>query len=93
MGLPYMYVGVSGNHCQEGSYKLANWIEKNLPKCRQIWDFPCSPVAKTPSSQCRGPGFHLWSGTNSHVLQLRVLVPQLKIPCAASKTWQSQIIS
>ena len=27
------------------------------------WDFPGSPVAKTLCSQCRGPGFHLWSGT------------------------------
>ena len=22
------------------------------------WDFPRGPVAKTPRSQCRGPGFH-----------------------------------
>ena len=25
-------------------------------------DFPGGPVAKTPSSQCRGPGFNPWSG-------------------------------
>ena len=25
-------------------------------------DFPGGPVAKTPCSECRGPGFALWSG-------------------------------
>ena len=25
-------------------------------------DFPGGPVAKTPHSQCRGPGFNPWSG-------------------------------
>ena len=25
-------------------------------------DFPGGPVAKTPCSQCRGPGFDPWSG-------------------------------
>ena len=30
-------------------------------------------------------------GTRSHTLQLRVWVPQLKIPCAASKAWCSRI--
>ena len=25
-------------------------------------NFPSSPVAKTPDSQCRGPGFDPWSG-------------------------------
>ena len=25
-------------------------------------DFPGGPVAKTPSSQCRGPRFYPWSG-------------------------------
>ena len=25
-------------------------------------DFPGGPVAKTPCSQCRGLGFHPWSG-------------------------------
>ena len=29
---------------------------------RQIWDFPGGSVAKTQRSQCRGPGFDLWSG-------------------------------
>ena len=31
------------------------------------WDFPGGLVAKTPCSQCRGPGFR----TSSNVLQLR----------------------
>ena len=37
----------------------------NVPssvKTIQIRDFPGGPVAKTPHSQSRGPGFDLWSG-------------------------------
>ena len=26
------------------------------------WDFPGGPVARTPCSQCRGPGLDPWSG-------------------------------
>ena len=25
-------------------------------------DFPCGPVAKTPGSQCKGPGLNPWLG-------------------------------
>ena len=31
-------------------------------KGRKKTDFPGGPVAKTPYSQCRGPGFNPWSG-------------------------------
>ena len=32
-------------------------------KTENRWEgFPGGPVAKTPSSQCRGPGFDPWSG-------------------------------
>ena len=34
-------------------------------------DFPGGPVAETICSQCRGPGFDPWSGTRSHMPQLR----------------------
>ena len=47
-------------------------------------DFPGGPVAKTPHSQCRGPGFIPGQGTGSHM-------PQLKIPCATMKTQCSAI--
>ena len=40
------------------------------------------PVAGTLRSQCRGLGLIPGRGTRSHVLQLRVCVPQLKTPCA-----------
>ena len=43
-------------------------------------DFPGGPVAKTLYSQCRGLGFHLWTGTRSYTPQLRVCMLQLKIP-------------
>ena len=49
-------------------------------KSKSLRDFPGGPVAKTLSSQCRGPG----QGTGSHMLQI-------KISCAATKTQCSQI--
>ena len=33
-----------------------------VSKTVYYWDFPGGPVAKTPCSQCRGPGFNPWSG-------------------------------
>ena len=41
------------------------------------WDFPGGLVATTPRSQCRRPGFNLWSGS--------------QIPYATTKTQCSQI--
>ena len=51
-------------------------------------DFPGGPVAKAPHSQCRGLSSVRGQGTvtRSHVPQLRVCMPQLKIPHAATKT-------
>ena len=40
-------------------------------------DYPGGPVAETPCSQCRGPGFDPWSGN--------------WLPYATTKTWHSQI--
>ena len=37
------------NQKEQGKVKK----EKN-----QLWDFPGGPLAKTPHSQCRGPGFN-----------------------------------
>ena len=48
-------------------------------------DFPGGPVAKTPCFQSRGPGSIPGQGTRSHMLELRVHMPQLKIPHA---TWK-----
>ena len=44
----------------------------------QRWDFPGGPVAKAPCSQERGPGSISGQGTKSHMLQLRVCMPQLR---------------
>ena len=44
----------------------------------------CTRSAGGPSSI---PG----QGIRSHMLQLRVLMPQLKIPCTTAKTWCNQI--
>ena len=50
------------------------------------WEFPGGPVAKTPCCQCRGLGSIPGQGTRSHMLQLRVPVPKLKILNAATKS-------
>ena len=42
-------------------------------------DFPGGPVAKTPHSQCRGLGSIPGVGTISHMPQLRVHMPQLRL--------------
>ena len=49
---------------------LQDKFESLIKNC---WDFPGGPVAKTPSSQCKGPRFDPWSGTRSHMLQLNSL--------------------
>ena len=64
-------------------------------------EFPSGPVARTPCSQFRGPGFHLFSGTRSHMPQLksshaatknyRMSQQRLNISCAANKIQHSQI--
>ena len=60
--------------CEEGY--------KQVP-CRAVLR---ADVAKTPSSQCRGPGGSISSrGTRSHVLQLRVCPPQLKDPACCNE--------
>lgn len=40
---------ISSVHCP------ADGIDRILGLKRKEWDFPGAPVAKTPSSQCRGP--------------------------------------
>ena len=47
--------------------------------------------AKTPCSQCRGHCLIPGQGTRSHLLQLRVRMPQLKILLATINTQCSQI--
>ena len=41
-------------------YKYTQLIFKHIKN--KMGDFPGGPVAKTPRSQCRGPGFAAWSG-------------------------------
>ena len=36
--------------------------KKKFKEYKNYRDFPGGPVAKTPHSQCRGPGFNPWSG-------------------------------
>ena len=52
---------------------------------RKKKDFPDSPVAKTLPSQCRALRFRELDPTG-YKIQLRVQVPQLRIPHAMTKT-------
>ena len=70
-----------GNHQQTNILKYVHCLR----------DFLGGPMTKTPHSQCREPRFDPGSGSKSHMLQLRVLMPQLKISHATTKTWLSQI--
>ena len=44
----------------------------------QIRDFAGGSLAKTPHSQCRGPGLNPGQGTRSHMLQQIVCMLQLE---------------
>ena len=48
-------------------------------------DFPGSPVAKIPRSQCRAPDLIPGQGARFYMPQLRVRMPQQMIPHATVK--------
>ena len=45
-------------------------------------NFPAGPVTRTLVSQYREPGFKPWTGTGSHMSQLRVCMLQLRFGTA-----------
>ena len=53
----------------------------------QLGDFPGGSVAKTPCSQCRGPGLDPAWGTRSHVMQLKI--PH---PACCMEEWRSCVM-
>ena len=73
------------------------WDRKELDTTERLTTYeglPCSSVAETLSSQCRGPGFYPWSGNYIPLATTKSLffcVSQLKIPHAITKTQCSQI--
>ena len=67
---------------------LAHRLNKDI----NSGDAPGGPVAKTYELPTQGGlGLAPGQGTGSHMLQLRVYMSQLKIPCVATKTQHSQI--
>ena len=60
------------------------WPVVFLIKIRRFRDFLGGPVAKALCSQYRGQGLIPGQGTRCHM-------PQLKMPCASTKTQRSQI--
>ena len=75
----------------EGGRENVTTLNIYAPKSRASGDFHGGAVAKTPHSQCRGLGLTPGQGARSHMLPLRVCMPQLKILHAAAKTWCVQI--
>lgn len=61
----------------------------NLEESRGLRDG--GPVAMTTYLLCKGPGLIPDQGNRSHMLQLRVWMPQLKILCSATKTQCNQV--
>ena len=57
----------------------ASWCSQKVEKKKRELEIPGGPVTKTPYSQCRGPGSIPGQGVRSHMLQLRVSMPQSKI--------------
>ena len=58
----------------------------------RVKDVPGGLGAMTPSSPCKGPRFDPFcGGSKLHKPQLRVCLPQLQTPPAATKTQRSQI--
>ena len=53
---------------------------------KPLREFPSGPMAKTLCSRCSDLGSIPGQGTRSHMLQLRVHMPQPKILSAATKT-------
>ena len=51
------------------------------PSVQHSADIPGDPMSKTLCPQYRGPSSIPGQGTRSYMLQLRVLMLQLKIPC------------
>lgn len=71
-----------------GRWERGGWEHNKQNPSRVLKDMtlgpPGSSVAKTLSSQCKRPSLSPDQGTGSHMTQL-------KFPCAAAKTWLSQM--
>ena len=64
-------------------FLLKQCFDKNLLKKNLDREFPGGPVAKPLCSQCRGPP---GQATRTHMPQVRVCTPKLKIPHATTTT-------
>ena len=70
-----------GEKCRREEGKRENYIINTFDLASgilQYQDFPGGPVAKLCSPNTGGPGFNPCQGARSHMLQLRVHIPQLR---------------
>lgn len=75
--------------CRVTGTNVVLWIDYTSKN--KLGDFPGSPVTENLRSQRRGPGSVPGQGTRSHLPQIRVGRPQLKILNAKTKTPTRQI--
>ena len=84
MALHSLLIRVQLSCCNKEAFNYSG-SNKSSDKLRAYArDFPDGPVAKTPCSQCRGPGFNPWSGNY-------IPLATTKSSHAATKTQRSQI--
>ena len=59
--------GLKASRTVGGDVKRCGWLEhsSSVPQEVKQRDFLGGPVTKNSCSQCRGPGFQLWSGNYS----------------------------
>ena len=67
---------------------VSNWQFENRT---EISGIPWCLVVRTQHMQCQGRSLIPGQGTRSHMLQLRIHMPQLKILHATTKTDHSQL--
>ena len=68
---------MDGKHQDRNGFSSSQ-LNSNCSINKNSRDFPGGPVAKTLSSQCRGPGSIPGQGARSHMLQLRPRAAKLK---------------
>ena len=74
-----------------GEWGLGEWRQKKRNKKQRLKGLPWWSSGQDCAPNVGGPGSIPGQGTRPHMPQLRVCMPQLKIPSATTKIWFSQI--
>ena len=74
-----------------GEWGLGEWRQKKRNKKQRLKGLPWWSSGQDCAPNVGGPGSIPGQGTRPHMPQLRVCMPQLKIPSVTTKTQHSQI--